>query len=470
MPIQNLLKTIKQQNLLPPGEMLIVAVSGGIDSIALLHMLHIIQSELNIGLHIVSFDHSLRDDSAKDVEHVRLMSKSLGLSFTAGQADVYDLARERGIGIEFAARQARYAFLADVARSVGSLRIAVAHHADDQIETILMHIMRGAGMQGMRGMAFESPVPGAKGLILVRPLLTTTRKELETYCHEHKLQPVFDETNLDIRFTRNRIRREVLPLLEAINPQMRAALLRLSEIVKIDDDYLESEYLRRVEPHIATDGVRVVIDRVIFRELHPALQHRCVIAMSRVINAEDVEYIHILHATEIGMIGAVGAIAQLPGNIQLRVDYSELFMEDARISIPIGNEWVLMDAAAEIPLTVPGDTIIPGETWKLRVVMGDCDGAIARLCFPREALVKIRSRRPGDRFAPLGMGGRTQKINKWMIDHKIPRHLRERIPMVVVDDEIAALIFAKVWVISHEFAIKNELSKYCSLLVSHESG
>jgi tRNA(Ile)-lysidine synthase len=447
-----------------------VAVSGGTDSLALLHMLHTIQATLPIQLHIATFDHGLRPDSPDDVKFVQQIAALWQISITSGQSDSTIMANTSGKGIEAAARHARYTFLADVARKIGSHRIAVAHHADDQAETILMHILRGSGTQGLRGMTVESPVPGAPDLTLVRPLLNVTRAELEAYCVEHNLQPRQDSSNDNTRYSRNYIRHQVLPFLKTVNPQVDQALIRLAEITAIDQDYLESAYERWVIPYLTTENKRHSLGREIFHKLHPALQRRFVHKSAQDLGFEDFAYTHILHAVEVAQRGKVGAIAQLPHGLQLRVDYDSIVMEHADTSHPDSSDYLLLPSSdTEITLNIPGETIIPGANW--RIIITDTETTCrAQLLIAQNAIAILRPRRPGDRFAPPGMNGKTQSIKKWLINKKIPRQLRDRIPLLVIDGQIAAICICDQWPVAHGFTEDVGIqgrTKYISVFVSH---
>lgn len=451
MPPMTLLRIFQQHKLIRPGESLIVAVSGGTDSLALLHMLHEIQAQLGVSLIVATFDHRLRPDSSEDVRFVCEMAASWSIPVVTGFRDSQTLTG----GIETAAREARYAFLAEVARNSGASRIAVAHHAGDQAETILMHILRGAGTQGLRGMTFASPVPGAPDLTLIRPLLTTSRAELEAYCREHALSPCQDSTNDDTRYTRNYIRHTVLPFLKTVNPQVESALIRLAEITAVDQDYLTQQYDREVRPHIQQNAAHGAIDRAFFATLHPAMRRRWISQTSISLGCTDAGYQHILHAESLGLRGSVGAVAQLPGSLRLRVDYEMLVIEPEDARYPVRSDDLMIPAGDELPVNLPGETRIPGADWVLRVEMpGESSDFAARLHIPQGSAIVLRTRRPGDRFAPGGMNGQTQSLKKWMINRKIPRALRDTIPLLVVDHTVAAVCVGTLWAVSAHFMLK----------------
>ncbi|HFD38988.1 MAG TPA: tRNA lysidine(34) synthetase TilS, partial [Anaerolineae bacterium] len=230
---------IEQDRLLTSGDRVVVGVSGGPDSLCLLHLLHRLQAEYDLALHVAHLHHSLRGaDADADAAFVRQIAAAWGLPCTVEQADVPALAAEGKLAVEEAARQARYAFLRRVAIGVGARIVAVGHNADDQAETVLMHFIRGSGLAGLRGMLPRAPYPQftnpqstnsqstSPHLTLIRPLLDISRADILAYCDRHGLTPRFDRSNLDTTYFRNWLRHEALPLLARHNPNVDQVLRR----------------------------------------------------------------------------------------------------------------------------------------------------------------------------------------------------------------------------------------------------
>jgi tRNA(Ile)-lysidine synthase len=253
---------------------LIVAVSGGADSVCLCDALAALRDDLALSLTVAHLDHGLRGDASRDdAAYVQRLSESLGLPCLAERADVAALARERRLSIEAAARQARYAFLARAARAAGAARIALAHHADDQAETVLLRLLRGTGIAGLRGMQARAPHPAAPDLTLIRPLLHLTRADTERYCAARGLTWRADATNDETDALRNRIRHELLPLLARYNPGIRKVLARLADTAAEDlemIDYATREACARVAQ--AEAGEWPAFDRAAWRALPAPLQ------------------------------------------------------------------------------------------------------------------------------------------------------------------------------------------------------
>ena len=222
--------------LLQPQKPLLVAVSGGPDSLCLLDALW----RLGFSPVVAHLDHQLRSSSGSEAETVRQAAIERGLEFTLGRQDVHAQADKNGLSIEEAARGARYGFLFAQAAQVGAQAVAVGHTADDQVETVLMHLLRGAGLSGLKGMLYRQlPNAWSQDIPLVRPMLGVWRDEIWGYLQEHSLMPVIDESNLDTRFYRNRLRRELIPYLENYNPRLRQSIWRMADLLTGDHETLE---------------------------------------------------------------------------------------------------------------------------------------------------------------------------------------------------------------------------------------
>ncbi|MBM4433377.1 MAG: tRNA lysidine(34) synthetase TilS, partial [Chloroflexi bacterium] len=237
---QRVLRYIKEYRLVS-NQPLVVAVSGGQDSVCLLYVLAKLQKELALKLHVAHLNHQLREEeSDADAEYVSSLARKLNIPATIEKRNVKAYRARHRLSLEGDAREVRYTFLAQVAKSVGADRAAVGHTADDHIETILMHLIRGTGTRGLRGLQPSSRWQSkGESLIIVRPLLEVSRRETAAYCRWHRLKPRIDVTNLSLSPLRNRIRLQLLPLLESYNPRVREALLRTARIAADDIAFLD---------------------------------------------------------------------------------------------------------------------------------------------------------------------------------------------------------------------------------------
>lgn len=264
--------------LLPHGARVVVAVSGGPDSLCLLHLLGRLREARRLTLHVAHLDHRLRPDSADDARFVAEVARAWQLPVVVEQADVAALAQRQGEGLEAAARAARLDFLARAAQELGADRIALGHNADDQAETVLLRLLRGAGPGGLAAMRprrrLDERDPDSPWLI--RPLLETPRSAIEAYCAAQGLVPRRDSTNDTTIFLRNRVRGYILPLLKTYNPNIVATLGRTARICAEEDDLLQQLTRQSWERNVRVEDGAITIDRPAFAALHPALQRRII--------------------------------------------------------------------------------------------------------------------------------------------------------------------------------------------------
>lgn len=457
MPPENVRDTVRatleKHGLFPPENRLVVGVSGGTDSLALLHLLTELARAENrplTSLHVATLDHGLRGAAgADDARFVAETARAWGLQVTVGHEDTLAVARQTRVSIETAARMVRYRFLAVVARQQHATRVAVAHHADDQAETVLLHLLRGSGLAGLQGMRASAPMPGHADLLLIRPLLDVTRADLEAYCREEGLQPRHDATNDDTRLTRNRLRREIMPVLRGFTPQLERRLLQLAETAAVEHAFANEALHRAIDGQVERDDHRLRLPRAVLAALHPALQRRFVLWAAQSLGAEDVGYVHVTSAIEVALHGQVGGIAQLKSGVQLRLDYETVVIEDARADLPAENMPLLTEGAV-IAVPIPGAVELENG-WRFKASRAQFTGSTtAPLRMGKDSVAALRTRREGDRFAPIGLNGHHQKISEWMVDHKVPRYLRNRVPILEIDGEIAGFFWGG-WVLSHDF-------------------
>jgi tRNA(Ile)-lysidine synthetase-like protein len=298
------------------------------------------------------------------------------------------------------------------------------------------------------------PLPDAPDLTLIRPLLHVTRAQIEDYAREHDLHPREDATNRDTTFLRNRLRHETMPMLREINPRLTTLLRQLADVAATDNAYIEERLAAEILPHLTRETDAISLPRAVFQSLHPALQRRFVgWAVKELSDERDpAGYVHVVAAVELALRGQVGARSVLPGGLHLRVDYEALVIERAG-HVP-NFDGLLLPENVEIDVAVPGRTATP-LGWYFVVSMQPVDNARAMLALPDDAVVRLRTRRPGDRVAPLGMGG-TATLKDWLIDRKIPRAVRDQIPLLTINGEIAAVLYGEQWPISERFAVRRE--------------
>ncbi len=449
--------TIEKHHLITRGDTVVVAVSGGPDSLTLLHALRALRKELQITLHVAHLNHNLRGaESDADAAWVAQIAREWQLPATIETRDVGAFARAEKLSIEAAARQVRYAFLAQTAQRIGARVIAVAHHADDQVETVLMHFLRGAGLAGLSGMPHKTAI-GNWGLVipskelpitdyellLVRPLLDVSRADIEKYCQAHALTPRADSSNLDTTLFRNKLRRQVLPYLETLNPNLRGVIRRAAHGIADDYDYLQTQVdaaFARVARQDAETGA-IIFARDAWRALHPALQRGTLRAAFQKLRGDfrNLTWTHIEDARNIALEKNAGARAPLPDGLRLVVEYDTFTLADE-------SRRILPDLprlnVERMDLPPQGVTTLPDSEWVVETTRQDLEGLVDRWTAFFDAAkcageIYLRPRRAGDRFQPAGLRGHSKSLHEFMIDEKIPRAARAQLPLLVVGDAIA---------------------------------
>ena len=388
---------LKEQALLSPGDKVIAAVSGGADSVAMLFALYLLRDELGITLEAAHFNHHLRGaESDRDEAFVTDFCGRYCIPLHLGSGRIVSGKK----GLEAAARDARYAFLR---RLPG--KVATAHTADDNAETVLMRLIRGTGLKGLGAIA---PVSGN----VIRPMLTVTRDDVEAFLKEYALPHVEDSSNAEDDFLRNRIRHGILPLMRAENPRIGENLSAMALLLRQDEACLQAMIPEEQMPDVSR-----------LKAMEPALRRR---ALERFLKAQGVrepEQIHILQAEQLLYHWSPSAAMQFPGGVTIGRQYDRL---------------VRLECAPELPetrLSVPGETCIGGKRFvsEYTTDLEERPGSV--LVCPAGALT-VRSRRSGD---TMRLPGGTRSLKKMYIDRKIPASQRAAVPVLADDRGVLAV-------------------------------
>lgn len=429
-PAFTLLKQLLDDNTLPVGSRLLVAVSGGADSMALLHLYLRARETLGLEIAVATFDHRLRGDAGRDdMRYVEATAAAWGVPCFTGQAAVSP-SRDS----EAWAREARYAFLSETARAFGAEAVATAHHADDQAETVLAHIVRGTGARGLGGMRPVSAVPGAPDLKLIRPLLNATRADLVAYCQSEAIAWRDDATNIETRYRRNWYRQMVMPLLREANPDVTGALARLASLSAEQDDYMRSTVLQCFHDHAAITEHRIWLPRDVFMRWHVALQRYGLIHALELIDAENETGYERIQAAAALAHTAEGGIIEMGGGIQIEIDggWLTIARSGAAWSPPYAGYWMLRpDGRLSVKPPV--------------IAHASASNALIKISVPHDAEINVRCRRQGDRVYPRALLGRSQKLKDWLINRKVPRLLRDSLPVIEADGQVVAIWDGRVW-------------------------
>ena len=447
-------KTVKEHDMIRPGDRIVVGLSGGPDSVCMMHALWALREELGIsGLCAVHINHGLRGaESDGDQEYAAQLCESLGVEFRAFRFDVAKEAAAAGVGTEDAGRRIRYQAFEEVRREIGAQRIAVAHNMNDQAETVLMRIMRGTGIAGLAGIPYRRQ----DGMI-IRPVLELRRDEIEAYCERAGLSPRIDSTNKESIYTRNRIRLEMLPAMaEHFNPDIESALVRLSKQAAEDNDFIQQAAEAYIDSCVAAvsdngnaDTVRVGrfdpaenslrIDG--FTDLHPSVAKRVIMTCAGRSGLEyNISSVHVDRVMELVHSGTESKEVDLTQGYYARFSYGRLWfvkrdLPEGRISEPVDFPFkeLIQDGRTEI--------CAGGKILRMSVFQADDqlprarEGSSVRAILDFDRLTEkknavIRNRMAGDRISPKGMRG-SKKLQDYFTDRKIPKHLRDEMILIV---------------------------------------
>lgn len=421
--------TVERRGMLKGGEHVLLAVSGGADSLALLHAMHALAPALRFDLHVAHFDHGWRADSGKDADFVRAEADRLGIGCTVGTAEP---GRARGRSPEEDARNKRMAFLSATARAIGATRIATGHTLDDQAETVLMRVLVGAGKRGISG------IPPVRWWV-IRPLIDLRRADTQEYCRALGLRPLQDPTNEDTSLLRNRIRLHALPMLrEGFNRRLDEQLARMADIARDEDYYLDQQAALAAAPERVGDELSLRLD--VLLAMPVPLQRRAIRLLARTlgpgIDAEHTEAVRALAAK-----GKTGSSLDLPGLLTARLEYGCLVVgtDDAK---PLPRTPTVLTVPGETELLAWGTRMV---TWVTDERPSDWPDGVQRCVVDAERVpspLLVRRWRTGDTFRPLGMA-RRKKVGDFFTDARVPVRRRREVPIVSGEDGTI------VWIAGH---------------------
>jgi tRNA(Ile)-lysidine synthase len=425
----------------------LVGVSGGPDSVCLLHLLH------SQGYHLIAahVNHGLRPEAEQEARSVGYFVHGLGIDFISSCVDVRSFADEQSLSIEEAARRLRYQYLFEQAEKTSASAVLIAHNADDQVETILMHLLRGSGLTGLRGMEYRTlPNPWSDRIPLVRPLISTWREEILAYLAEHDIGYISDQSNFDTTFFRNRLRHELFPILEEYNPRIRENLLRMSQINKEDYAVIQQLVADAWQANFVKRGQGYIAFRLQgFQQLLPSIQRyllRKAIGY-HLPSLRDVDYDSIERGVNFLGEGKPGGQTDLIAGLRLLKEGDIFWLVTWQANLP-GVDFPGVSAGDEIELAVPG-VISLNDGWVLRAKAetdpgesipnsyANIDPFQAWLDLDQVQLpLLIRNRKVGERFQPLGMHGHSLKVSDLMVNLKLPKRARSTWPLICSGREI----------------------------------
>lgn len=457
--------TVQEHNMIRPGETVICAVSGGPDSMCLLDSLHILSDKFDFSLQIAHLHHHMRGEQAdKDAELVVDFGKSRGIPAAVGHEQVFDLAETLGVGVEEAGRIARYQFFFELQSKIGANKIALGHNMNDQAETVIMRLARGAGTQGLAGIP---PVYGS----VIRPIIYVTRGLIEEYCRERNLPVITDVYNFDLKYTRNMVRYKVLPeLKKMLNPSMIETLSQTARVLRWDADFLEQQAQEAFFKVSMQEGRVTLVDEERLLRLPPALSSRVLEQAWRECTGDtgNLEVSHILR-----ILRHRDDTVSLPREVTVHrhrgyVGFYPAPPQGLDIAVKVPG----VTPVPELGLSVATKVLDKPEDFELaRYRSEQVSGPASFFMLELNVLadynkctdgIRLRTRKPGDRLAPLGMKGKQKKIKDLLISMSIPRYYRNFIPIFTSGESI-------VWVgglrLSEQFKVESSTQKVLEIQI-----
>ncbi len=439
MFLEKVKTTITKYSLLRPGDCVVVAVSGGPDSVCLLQALHTLGENLNFSLHVAHLDHMFRGkQSADEAVFVAELAKKMSVPATVEAADVPSYCRERGLSSQAGAREVRYAFLERVARDAGAARIATGHTASDQAETFLLRLLRGSGVSGL------SSIPPVRGAF-IRPLLEVTREDVEDYLRRTGSPSMTDPSNAEPVYARNRIRLDLIPVLKQFNPRIVETLAAEAGLLRDEDAAADACLEERSRDILDRADDSVSLERKEFNTLPRALRRRLIRKAFALAGGTpaNLSQVQVDEALDFMKAAQTGRSLQLPFGIILLREYGRFLVRRPSQAVSFA-----------VPLAVPGSTAIVEcglevETIIYASVPGereeglDTGNYLWQAQFDYDKLgheISVRNRKAGDRFCPAGMGGKSKKLQDFFVDNRVPRSRRDNVLLLTTREDI-------VWVL-----------------------
>ena len=433
-------RAIDCHHLVEKGDRLIVGVSGGVDSMVLLHLLNACREAFDLSLIVAHVNHGLRPvESEKEAELVQKEAARLGLPFEYGQFNVKEFQKRGGLSPQDAARRVRFHFFHNLLQKHHAQKIALGHHADDQVETVLLRLIRGSGLQGLKGML---PIRDGK---VIRPLLGVWEEEIQSFAMEKKIPFLSDSSNLKKDYLRNRIRLALIPMMEReYQPNFKGILLRTSNILREEDDYLEKGAEAAYQKVVREERETLSFKFSEYQSLHQAIQWRVIRKIlgrvyDRGVAVEEGEWSDVHKTYQRLHQSSPSFLLELPHGAWVEKRYDAVLLGKGKIKpfLPFDVELI---SPGRTFIREIGKEVVIEETDrdKFNNYRGPLNTALmdyGSLQFP----LKMRNFRPGDRFYPLGAKG-TQKLKNFFIDHKIPKFERPKVPLLVSGEMIAWIV------------------------------
>ncbi|MFQ9310968.1 MAG: tRNA lysidine(34) synthetase TilS [Paraclostridium sordellii] len=436
MIVDRVRSTINKYNLLQKGDKVVLGLSGGPDSVCLLHILKQLESEYDLSIYAAHLNHQIRGiEAQKDVMYISRLCDSLGIKLFVKSINVPIYCKENGLSIEEGARKLRYEMFYEIKEKTKSNKIAIGHNLNDQAETILMRMMRGTGLQGLKGIEYK------RDNTIIRPILDIERSSIENYCEEYKLNPRIDSTNLENIYTRNKIRLELIPYIqENFNSNVVESICRMGNNLKLDSEYLEQEGINKFS-EIANlkdkEQVEIPLDKYI--NFHKAIKTRIIRNSIKYILGDTnfVDQKHIEDVLDLEDDTKVNKKLVLPrglyvyrNNDHILFTNKEITYEEVEFSYKLPKEGIIK--IKELGVFVETKLISIERFKNMKVDKSSKGFDVDKF----KGGIFVRNKKSGDK---IKLSGGSKKLKNLFIDLKIPREERSKIPVVVDEEEVVCV-------------------------------
>ena len=453
-------------------DLILLGVSGGPDSVVMAYILH----ALNRKMVIVYFDHQLRAQSGSEEIFVQQMAEEYGVPFYSGKGDIAAVARQEKKTLEEAARDERYRFLFSTAQEINACAVAVAHTADDQVETILMHLLRGSGTRGLVGMRSYSITAFHPTIPLIRPMLNVWREEIEEYCRQNNLLTKQDASNLDKTYVRNRVRHELIPELQSYNSGFKTNLLHMRDIVKDDWEVLDQYYqemFNNIVDRTKKDDIRFSSSEI--QQLpygtQKAVLYLCLTTMNK--TDTEIENQTVQRLLDFVHQNKTRKHIELPAQMHAFRKGDTIILTPSQ-TLPLDGKYPYCDGEHSCDLNKPfhislgnkselkGETVAKKE-YQIPVSVNGLywDAFLDAACF-QNTVLHIRSLRAGDRYMPLGMDGKSMKVSDLLINKKIPAQVRKTWPVIM---DGSTIVWIPGFAPSHPYRVRESTQEILHLTI-----
>lgn len=436
--LNKVINYIKDNNLIKEKDKVLVALSGGPDSVCLLHILHRLKNVFNIELGAIHINHMLRgEESDNDEKYIGQLCDKLGINYYVKRIDIEYISKSTNVSLEVAGRNERYKAFEEIRKDNGYNKVAVAHNSNDQAETILMRMMRGTGLEGLTG------IKAKREDGIIRPILCVNRSEIEIYCEENKLNPRIDASNYERIYSRNKVRLDILPYMkENFNRDIVDTLNRMALILQKDNDFIEEYSKRCYNIYCKNYSNKLEVSKELFENEMESIITRVIIMAFKEISKcyQNFEMKHIYEIVNLSRRGT-GKMINLTNNIICENLYGDIIFRIDNKNKKNSNSEIVIDKNNISNNIIFDNYIVSFEVINNKNKVEFSKNSLIKL-FDYDNIEKeiiIRYRKDGDRITPLGMNG-SKKLKDIFINLKVPREKRDNIPILCFDDKISWIV------------------------------